>query len=102
MSLQDAEQAVVGRSTTDLGARPHVNEPFQAAVSDEVVRQAIIDNSIDRYSGGCPCPYNVDRGGLSCGGRSAYSRPGGAAPYCYPSDIPDAVVASFRQDLATR
>jgi hypothetical protein len=25
------------------------------------------------------------RNGRACGGRSAYSRPGGAAPLCYPS-----------------
>jgi hypothetical protein len=32
---------------------------------------------------GCPCPYDLDRRGNECGGRSAYSRPGGAAPVCY-------------------
>lgn len=32
------------------------------------------------------CPYDLDRRGGSCGGRSAYSRPGGEAPVCYTTD----------------
>lgn len=32
---------------------------------------------------GCQCPYDLDRRGGTCGGRSAYSRPGGEEPRCY-------------------
>ncbi|KAB2703166.1 SH3 domain-containing protein [Brucella lupini] len=35
------------------------------------------------YIGTCDCPYDVMRNGRSCGGRSAYSRPGGRSPVCY-------------------
>ncbi|GAB4063971.1 hypothetical protein GCM10028812_00300 [Ancylobacter sonchi] len=35
------------------------------------------------YVGTCDCPYDVMRNGRSCGGRSAYSRPGGRKPKCY-------------------
>ncbi|BDA75942.1 hypothetical protein CAL7716_101080 (plasmid) [Calothrix sp. PCC 7716] len=35
---------------------------------------------------GCECPYDLDRRGGSCGGRSSYSRPGGEAPVCYTTD----------------
>lgn len=45
----------------------------------------------------CACPYNAMRNGASCGGRSAYSRPGGAAPLCYPSDVTAEMVAVYRQ-----
>jgi hypothetical protein len=58
--------------------------------SDDEVRQAIIRDSISAYLGTehpCACPYNMDRAGHSCGRRSAYSRPGGAEPLCYPSDV---------------
>lgn len=48
--------------------------------------QAEIRRSIANYKGSCPCPYSVDRAGRKCGRRSAYSRPGGAQPLCYPSD----------------
>ena len=37
-------------------------------------------------SGSCDCPYDMDRRGRSCGGRSAYSRPGGEHPICYVGD----------------
>ena len=33
--------------------------------------------------GSCDCPYDLMRNGRSCGGRSAYSRPGGRSPACY-------------------
>ena len=34
-------------------------------------------------SGSCQCPYDTDKRGRQCGGKSAYSRPGGARPACY-------------------
>lgn len=33
--------------------------------------------------GRCDCPYDLMRNGRACGGRSAYSRPGGRSPVCY-------------------
>lgn len=53
-------------------------------------RQEIIRQSVASYLGSCPCPYNRDRAGRRCGGRSAWSRPGGYSPICYESDISDA------------
>lgn len=35
------------------------------------------------YVGTCDCPYDLMRNGRLCGGRSAYSRPGGRSPTCY-------------------
>jgi hypothetical protein len=61
------------------------------------IKQAIIRQSIANYSGSCPCPYSVMRNGRSCGGRSAYSRPGGESPICYASDVTDAEVRAWRQ-----
>jgi len=65
--------------------------------SDSQVRQAIIRQSIANYSGPCACPYSTARNGSRCGGRSAYSRPGGAAPLCYASDVSSAQVAAYRR-----
>ena len=70
--------------------------PAQAQASDASIRQQIIKASIASYSGSCPCPYNTDRAGRSCGRRSAYSRPGGEAPKCYASDITAAEVKAYR------
>lgn len=67
-----------------------------AAQSDAQIKQQIIRQSIAAYPGPCPCPYSVMRNGRSCGGRSAYSRPGGYAPICYPADISQADVAAWR------
>ncbi|MBT8004182.1 MAG: hypothetical protein HN578_14820 [Rhodospirillales bacterium] len=49
---------------------------------------AIIQNSIQSYSGTCPCPYNNDAIGNSCGRRSAWARTGGRSPICYARDVP--------------
>ena len=59
--------------------------------------QLIITSSINSYGGSCPCPYNVDRGGRRCGGRSAYSKPGGASPLCFPDDVSEAMIRAFVQ-----
>jgi hypothetical protein len=67
------------------------------AQSDAQIRQRIIRESIASYPGSCPCPYNTDRAGRSCGRRSAYSRPGGYAPQCYPRDVSDAEVQAWRR-----
>ena len=67
------------------------------AQSDAEVKQRIIRQSIASYPGPCACPYNTDRAGRSCGRRSAYSRPGGFAPQCYPADVSQAEVDTWRR-----
>lgn len=53
-------------------------------------KRKMIAESISSYRGNCPCPYNTAANGSSCGKRSAYSKPGGAEPLCYETDITDA------------
>ena len=65
--------------------------------TDEEVKQILIKESIANYSGNCPCPYNTDRAGHKCGKRSAYSRPGGASPICYASDVTPKMIADYRK-----
>ena len=67
-------------------------EPSRAVAAPSSVevsraKAEIIRQSIASYAGSCPCPYNSDRAGRRCGGRSAWSRPGGYSPICYESDI---------------
>jgi hypothetical protein len=38
----------------------------------------------------------------ACGSRSVLSRPGGAAPLCYPTDVTPAMIESYRQKAASR
>jgi hypothetical protein len=49
--------------------------------------KALITHSRAEFSGECPCPYDVDNSGRSCGKRSAYSRTGASAVLCYPKDV---------------
>ena len=67
-----------------------------APMTDNRIRSLLIDQSLASYSGNCPCPYNVDRAGRRCGKRSAYSKPGGASPLCYASDVSPRMVDEYR------
>lgn len=67
--------------------------------SDTEIRQLQIQQSISSYSGSCPCPYNVMGNGRRCGGNTAYSKPGGAEPLCYESDVSDEMVERYHARL---
>ena len=67
------------------------------ALTDEEIKNKIIQESIRNYSGSCPCPYSITKRGNLCGGRSAYSRPGGQQPLCYPSDVTPEMVEEYRK-----
>ncbi len=81
----------------DTSTETDARSSQQESLSDAEIRRILIQQSISRYSGSCPCPYNRDRGGRRCGGRSAYSRPGGASPLCYDSDITDQMINDYRR-----
>lgn len=69
-------------------------------ISDADVKARIITESIASYKASgrpCACPYDLARNGSSCGGRSAYSRPGGAAPLCYAADVTPGMVLDWRR-----
>jgi hypothetical protein len=69
-------------------------------LTSDQVRQHIIQQSVvDYHATGhpCACPYDRERNGRMCGRVSAYSRPGGAAPLCYPQDVSDGMVADWRR-----
>jgi len=71
-------------------------------LSDLAIKRRIISESIANYPGNCPCPYNLARNGSSCGRRSAYSRPGGYAPICYPNDVSRSDVEAYRRAHVAR
>ncbi len=60
--------------------------PPAAAQRDEEIRRMIVEDSLARFSGYCPCPYSYDRG-EQCGENSVYSRRTDPYLYCYPSDV---------------
>jgi len=66
-------------------------------LTDEQIRERVVQESIAAYSGNCPCPFNVDRAGRQCGGRSAWSRAGGYSPICYTREVSDEQVSAYRK-----
>ena len=59
----------------------------QTALANDQKVQRLIQESIASYPGKCACPYSIMSNGRKCGGRSAYSKPGGYSPLCYPNDV---------------
>lgn len=78
-----------------------ITTPFaleaKTPLTDIQIKKILIKESIDSYDGSCPCPYNTARNGSSCGRRSAYSRPGGAAPLCYPRDVSVEDIKAYKE-----
>src|SRR5689334_9679898 len=70
------------------------------APSDQEIAGKIIQDSRNAYYATghpCACPEDHARNGSRCGGRSAYSRPGGASPKCYVADVTAAEIAAYRK-----
>ena len=70
--------------------------PLVSAETDEEIQQKLIKQSLAQYPGNCPCPYNTDRAGRRCGGRSAYNRAGGYSLLCYPSEVTQDMVDQYK------
>ena len=89
----------------DKSVSPATKRKVEAALTAAAIAAIIVQASRDQYHAGgrpCACPDDTARNGSACGGRSAYSRPGGAAPLCYPSDVTAAMIESYRQRQASR
>jgi hypothetical protein len=86
-------------------AQPDTRKKLEAALTAAAIAAIIIKASRDQYHASgrpCACPDDTMRNGRSCGGRSAYSRPGGAAPLCYPSDVTAEMIEAYRRRIASR
>src|ERR1700682_4440542 len=84
----------------DKSESPATKRKVEAALAAAAIAAIIVQASRDEYHAGgrpCACPDDSMRNGRACGGRSAYSRPGGAAPLCYASDVTAAMIESYRQ-----
>jgi hypothetical protein len=72
----------------------------ESKLTDSQIIAKIIEDSRNAYYATghpCACPYDRARNGSSCGRRSAYSRPGGAEPKCYPKDVSKGEIDSYLQ-----
>jgi hypothetical protein len=89
----------------DKNVRPDNKREVEAALTAAAIAAIIVQVSRDQYHATgrpCACPDDTMRNGRACGGRSAYSRPGGAAPLCYPSDVTATMIDAYRQRTAAR
>jgi hypothetical protein len=75
-----------------LGAAPAL------AQGDDEIRRILIQDSLARFQGYCPCPYSYDRG-QQCADKSAYSQRTVLPPdlYCYPNDVNWHDVVEYRR-----
>ena len=69
----------------------------QQNVSDNEVKQLIIEESIASWSGTCACPFNRARNGSACGRRSAWSKAGGYSPICYKDEVTKEMIKDWRE-----
>ena len=77
-------------------------QTFDCKTPVPTLKEQMISESIARYPGNCPCPYNRDARGHNCGRRSAWSKAGGYAPLCFPEDISPDMVREFCEVLKMR
>ena len=73
------------------------------ALTDAAIIALIVAGSIAIYKATghpCACPSDLMRNGQACGGRSAWSKPGGAKPLCFPTDVTASMISSYRSTKA--
>ncbi|MBD1927069.1 SH3 domain-containing protein [Trichocoleus sp. FACHB-90] len=73
---------VSGEYIADCSDTPEQSEPTQIPEQASPAPEALIPIRSSQQ-GICQCPYDTDRRGRECGGRSAYFKPGGENPVCY-------------------
>jgi hypothetical protein len=90
---------------SDKPTRPDNKRKVETALTAAAIAAIIVQASREQYHATgkpCACPDDTARNGSACGGRSAYSRPGGAAPLCYPTDVTAPMIEQYRQKIAPR
>jgi hypothetical protein len=82
---------------------PEVKRKVEGALTAAAIAAIIVQASRDQYHASgkpCACPDDTMRNGRACGARSAYLRPGGAAPLCYPHDVTAAMIESYQRQAS--
>jgi hypothetical protein len=84
-------------------AQPDTKRKVETALTAAAIVAILIKASREQYYATghpCACPDDVMRNGRACGARSAHSRPGGASPLCYPSDVKPEMIEDYRRQAA--
>ena len=80
---------------------------YPTQLTNDEVRELMIQFTISSYKGICPCPYSPDLIGGICGTESAYyhesapSRPGRSKMKCYFRDISNEEIYFWKLKYAT-
>lgn len=85
--------------------QPTTKQKVEAALTAAAIAALIVAASRQAYYATgrpCACPDDRMRNGRACGSRSAYSRPGGAQPLCFASDVSARMIEEYRSRLARR
>lgn len=75
----------------------------EASMSDAAIVALIIATSVAAYKANgkpCACPSDTMRNGRTCGPNSAYLRPSGHRPFCFPADVTAAMITAYRATKA--
>ncbi|MGY4402828.1 hypothetical protein [Bradyrhizobium sp. USDA 3315] len=96
-----------GKKSSPIEQKPKsdVSRRVEVALTAAAIAAILIQASRDQYHASgrpCACPDDRMRNGRACGGRSAHSRPGGAAPLCYAADVTPAMIEAYRKSTALR
>jgi hypothetical protein len=88
-------------------ASPQIEKPkLETVLTAAAIAALLVRTSRQSYYASgrpCACPDDVMRNGRRCGSRSAYNRPGGASPLCYPDDVTSGMIEAYRASrLSTR
>jgi hypothetical protein len=69
-------------------------QPTDAQLKSQIIKQSV-SSYLDTI-GNCPCPYNRDKAGRSCGKRSAWSKAGGNSPTCFSNDVTKEMLEHYK------
>lgn len=72
-------------------------KPAFCRLPDNHAALYVIQQSWQGYPGNCPCPYSRNARGHLCGATSAYSKPGGREPKCYPQDVSQSDIRKLKE-----
>ncbi|MGY3506324.1 hypothetical protein ACVWYJ_006943 [Bradyrhizobium sp. USDA 4471] len=81
-------------------SKSEVRHRVEVGLTAAAIAAIIIKASRERYYATghpCACPDDLMRNGRQCGARSAYSRPGGAAPLCSPADVTAEMIDTYKK-----
>jgi hypothetical protein len=94
-----AQSALLAQTESAKGVeRPQGDRTNRELSAAEIAARIVRESRNAYYATGhpCACPDDLMRNGRRCGGNSAYSRPGGAEPLCYVTDVSSEMIARYR------